>query len=279
LNRRVTGASAHVRFDLESRAENVALIRSAVAAFGAVAELGREQVTDIQTAISEACNNAVLHAYGDELGPMLVTLELFEHRINTSVRDYGHGIMHIGSGDGHMGLGLGIMSALADRFEVISVDDGTEVRMSFKRGPQGSVEDMDVAEPWLREAPLVLDGDAVVWLQPASLLAPIFGRLLRAYAAVSRFTADRADALPEVGAALSEFAAQAGDGNLVGVAIAASSRRLGFVTGPFPNAGHGHGQVRPEARLARLVEELDLARLDGQTILSFTLSDALAATT
>jgi serine/threonine-protein kinase RsbW len=277
LNRHVTRASAHVRFDLESRAEYVALVRSAVFAFGEVEELEKAQVADIQTAISEACNNVVVHAYGAELGPMIVSLQASEQCISASIRDYGGGIKNIGHSNGHMGLGLAVMSALADRFEVITPHQGTEVRMCFNRDGQAASASGELPDGWLDQAPLVLDGDAVVWLKPASLLAPVFGRVLRAYAAVSRFTADRADELPEVGRALSDFAAQAGNGSLVGVAIAAGTHRLGLISGPFPQAGHRDGQIRPEVRLARLVEELDLTRLDGQTMLSFTLVDRPAA--
>jgi len=66
---------ARVRLELESQAENVALVRSALSALVDAAGLSDELVTDLKTAISEACNNVVLHAYPDAPGPMVVTVE------------------------------------------------------------------------------------------------------------------------------------------------------------------------------------------------------------
>lgn len=272
----MTEPNTHVRFELDSRPENVALVRSALTALAEVAELGQELLTDVKTAVSEACNNVVTHAYGADRGPMTVTLEVTGADVSVIVRDHGSGITQLGVAEGHMGLGLGVMSALASRFEVLTPERGTEIRMCFQRDGGQVPDDPRAAAGWLLQTPLALSGDAVLWLQPASLLAPVLGRILRAYGAVSSFTADRADELPAVGHALSDFAAVAGDGHAVGVAIAATSRRLGLVSGPYPKAGGGE-QVRSRARLEQLVEEFDVLPRDGQTTLSFTVSDLAAA--
>jgi serine/threonine-protein kinase RsbW len=273
LNRGVTGASSHVRFELQGRAENVALVRSALSALGQATGLDAELLTDLKTAISEACNNVVIHAYGDEVGPMTVTLEVTDASVRAIVRDYGSGITHIGSTPGHMGLGLGVMSALSTRFEVNTLHDGTEVRMVFSRDDRDAVQQLDADEKWLEQLPLALSGEAVLWLQPVVLLAPVFGRVLRAYAAASSFTADRTDELVHVGEALSEFASAAGDGSPVGVAVVATPRRLGLVSGPYPNVAEPDGRSASQHDLGALVEDFSLTPLDGQTTLSFTLRD------
>jgi len=82
---------ARVRFELESRPENVALVRSALASLGEALGLSDQLISDLKTAISEACNNIVLHAYGERTGPMVVTVDSTMDRLDVLVRDHGEG--------------------------------------------------------------------------------------------------------------------------------------------------------------------------------------------
>ncbi len=137
VNSSVTEERARVRFELESRPENVALVRSALSSLGEALGLGEQLVSDLKTAISEACNNIVLHAYGDQLGPMVVTVDAAFDRLDVLVRDHGGGFRSLAATEDRMGLGLAVMSALADRVDDRSPrDGGTEVRMSFNRTQQ-----------------------------------------------------------------------------------------------------------------------------------------------
>ncbi len=274
MNRRVSGASARVRFELESRAENVALVRSGLSALAEETHIAEPLLSDLKTAVSEACNNVVLHAYGPETGPLIVTVDVNRASVEATIVDHGSGVTQVRNSDGHIGLGLGIMSALSSRFEVISPVQGTEVRMWFDRGERREGAAQIPEQRWLEKPPLRLSGDAVVWVEPASLLSSVLGRVLRAYAAASRFTADRADELPAVGAALSDYAELAADGKPVGVAMAAHTRRLQLVSGPYPRASLSDDQQRIRAQLSELVEDLDVAPIDGQPSLSFTVSDS-----
>lgn len=280
MTRNVTSTSAHVRLDLESRAENVALVRSALSAIAVATGLDPELVIDIKTALSEACNNVVVHAYDDGPGPLIVTVDVTAGYVDATVRDHGSGITQLGGRSGHMGLGLGVMSALASRFEVIRSEQGTEVRMCFSRAaPAGTGLP---AEPVARiaEPPAELSGDAVMWVYPPELLATVFGRVLRAYAAAWWFTADRVDELSAVSDALAELAAGTGTGTgsaePVGVAIAAARRRLKLVAGPFPRAA-ADAPDAPQGRLRELVEEFRMHPLKGRTKISFAINDRSAA--
>ena len=99
MNRRVSEANARVRFELESRPENVALVRTGLAALDDVFSLGELLLTDLKTAISEACNNVVVHAYPDSLGPMFVSIECGPDVIEVAVRDYGTGIRRLAASE------------------------------------------------------------------------------------------------------------------------------------------------------------------------------------
>jgi anti-sigma regulatory factor (Ser/Thr protein kinase) len=93
-------------------------------------EFGRMQrVWDIRLAVTEACANAVLHAYpAGEAGTVHVAAEVSADNLVVSVRDYGRGIADTRLGQG---VGMGLMRSLADTLEVHDADPGVLVRMKF----------------------------------------------------------------------------------------------------------------------------------------------------
>ena len=156
-----------------------------------------------------------------------------------------------------MGLGLPLMSALADRVEVRARKGhpGTCVRMQFDVGAGIAVRagaERRPAEttpagaftfalngrdelPGPPEAPFV--GDIVLWLEPVTLLASLAGRLLRAVGALSRFTIPGATELGAAGEAIASYARSEADGPAVCLAITATQRRLTVICGPFRREG------------------------------------------
>jgi serine/threonine-protein kinase RsbW len=149
----------NVRLRLSNRPENIALVRAVLAGVAEAADLDAEQLDDIRTAVTEACNNAVLHAYEGGEGPLEVDVRvLAEGRVVVVVRDAGIGIEprvrapapevqgteeldgDIDPGSGMSGmldgeslkLGLPVIQALAAEVELRRPDGGgTEVRMAF----------------------------------------------------------------------------------------------------------------------------------------------------
>jgi serine/threonine-protein kinase RsbW len=105
----VTEERARVRFQLESHPENVALVRSALSSLGEALALSEELVSDLKTAISEACNNVALHAYGTSSGPMIVEIDATDVGVSVRVVDHGTGITRISGGEDRMGLGLAVI--------------------------------------------------------------------------------------------------------------------------------------------------------------------------
>jgi serine/threonine-protein kinase RsbW len=130
--------TAQVRLEVESRPENLALVRRVLVAFADALAVDGPLVGDIETAVSEACNNVVLHAYGDQLGPLIVSLAAGETTIEACVEDRGHGIQGRSKAGPSTGIGLPLIGALADRAEFRSLEGGTRVRMGFgaRRKPQ-----------------------------------------------------------------------------------------------------------------------------------------------
>jgi serine/threonine-protein kinase RsbW len=121
-----------LRLELDSRPELVTLVRCILAGLGELLAFDAALLDDLKTAVSEACNNVVLHAYGGEPGPLVLDLKITGERIEIIVRDEGSGIRQLASSDARIGVGLAVISALADRAEFASTSEGgTEVRMSF----------------------------------------------------------------------------------------------------------------------------------------------------
>src|SRR4051812_5221873 len=85
-------AAPEMRLVMPNRPDNVALVRHALG--GLAGSLGVDEglLSDMKTAVSEACNNVVLHAYPDGGGPLEVFVCPDEHEIEVVVSDTGSGI-------------------------------------------------------------------------------------------------------------------------------------------------------------------------------------------
>lgn len=239
---------ARVRLDLQASPENVTLVRAVLAGFAQALSLSAEWTMDLQTAISEACNNVVMHAYPDGPGTMTLTLEAWHDHLSATVSDCGRGITRIATSDERMGLGLAIISALADRSEFLTPKGGgTEVRMHFDRDTAARLSDHRPAgNDYVNHQ---LSGDVVAWISPVALTRFVLGRILRTVAAGSYFSVTRLLDLSAVNDAIAQYAELVADGS-VGVAIQSSKRRLSLTGGPFSirHAGAGDGAVvTPEA--------------------------------
>src|ERR1700758_3031307 len=84
--------SPRVRLELTSRPEAARLVRSMSSAAGEALGFNPELLNDVNTAVTEACNNVIVHAYEDEPGPMWVELSASLDGVEVCVRDYGRGI-------------------------------------------------------------------------------------------------------------------------------------------------------------------------------------------
>ncbi len=167
-----------VRLELASRPESARLVRSMSSAAGAALGFDAELLADVNTAVTEACNNVILHAYGDGVGPMSVELRSGEGGVEVRVCDQGDGIRHTMPDREGLKVGLALMSAVADRAEFINIPDGgTEVRLSF-RPPAGrriiaASDDRrrsDGSSAWQAELHSGLNGDVVLTVSPVALL-------------------------------------------------------------------------------------------------------------
>jgi anti-sigma regulatory factor (Ser/Thr protein kinase) len=123
-----------LRLELESVAGSVTLVRSVIRTVARAADLDPALADDLRTAISEACNNVVLHAYPTEPGPLIFSLAVDADSVEAVVRDRGCGITPGSIRNRGLGMGVAVINTLADRAVFESErGSGTEVRMTFRR--------------------------------------------------------------------------------------------------------------------------------------------------
>jgi serine/threonine-protein kinase RsbW len=124
-----------LRLRVAALPENLAVVRQAVAGFAEGAGFDESAISDLKTITTEACMNAVVHAYSEgEPGPIEVTAEARTDDLDVAVRDMGTGFQPrpMEPGEDSLRIGLPLIAALSDAFEVQGGSgQGTEVRMTF----------------------------------------------------------------------------------------------------------------------------------------------------
>jgi serine/threonine-protein kinase RsbW len=273
--------SPAVRLELDSRPETLTLVRGVLAGVAELIGLDPELLDDLKTAVSEACNNVVMHAYDGDTGPLGVRMYIEPEAIEVVVVDHGCGLPPLAPADETIrGVGLSVIRALAEQADFRSgPDGGTEVRMSFagqrdgkplfhlpsRPGPD------DHGADWLT-------GDAVVSLSPITLLAGVLGRVARALAARARFSLDRFSDVYLVTDAIAAHAGRAAQGARMSFAISTEAQRLELNIGPFTEGSgsqlsHEAPDYSAASALTMLSDELQVRRRDGAEVLHVVMLD------
>jgi anti-sigma regulatory factor (Ser/Thr protein kinase) len=91
------------------------------------ADASSTEIEEITLACSEACANAIEHAYAPGPAALQVTASVSKGETVICVRDFGSWREARGS---HRGRGLVLMKGLMDSVDVDSGDDGTTVRLA-----------------------------------------------------------------------------------------------------------------------------------------------------
>ena len=222
---------------MPSRADNVALVRQAFGGLADAIGISEPLLADVKTAVSEACNNVVVHAYGGEEGPLEVAVGARDGELTVLVRDQGGGIQPTPAPSDQTvhGVGLSLIQALTDRVEFAGTpESGTEVRMTFssdraiESSPNGTSNASTGPTP---------DEGLTVSIGKGELVAPVLGRVVAMLAARAGFSIDRLSDAQLVSDAISAHApAHLRDGD-VRVAFSDGDRTLEARIGPLVEGG------------------------------------------
>lgn len=173
---------------LPAKAENVAVVRHALA--GLAEEIGMDEagVADLKTVVTEASMNVVVHAYPDGVGPLVVEAEPDTDGLTVKVSDSGAGISpQANSERDSLKLGLSLIAALSSSFSISGgLDRGTEVMMRLPLGGGGTNGSGSPEQ----EISVEVTGTEVT-VGRAELLEPVLARLVGALAARRELSVER----------------------------------------------------------------------------------------
>lgn len=130
----------YVTLEFLSRSSNEGFARLAAAAFAAQLDPTLDELGDIKTAVSEAVTNAIVHAYPNQLGKIVMKLRLLENQmLELVIRDWGCGMEDVEQarqplfttgGEERSGMGFTIMESFMNQLAVKSAPGkGTTVTM------------------------------------------------------------------------------------------------------------------------------------------------------
>jgi serine/threonine-protein kinase RsbW len=276
----MTGAP-DMRLLLSNRPENVALVRQALAGLAVQVGIDEQLLSDIKTAVSEACNNVVSHAYETGEGPLEVYACPEGHEVEVVVRDEGDGIHPRSEPAAAMqGVGLSLIQALTERVEFVGgAGEGTEVRMAFRShselrtGENGDVPSEAHAPP--------PPGDTLVSVS-GPLVGPVLGSVIAVLAARAGFSVERLSDAQLVTDAIAAHGGGMFVGRHVHAGIDTGERRLELRLGPLVEGG-GEALVRSSAVgglrpvLEQLTDDIAVRQVDRHEELRLALADARSA--
>jgi serine/threonine-protein kinase RsbW len=135
----LTSEEQNIRLTIPAKAEYIGLCRLALAGLLRVRPIPEETLAELKLALTEACSNAVRHAYADgRPGQVEVVFWLSADRLVIDVLDDGEGFQlrepRAEAEDfDESGLGLAIIRSLTDGVEVHERENGRGARLRFSK--------------------------------------------------------------------------------------------------------------------------------------------------
>jgi serine/threonine-protein kinase RsbW len=236
----------NVRLNLANTAENVVVVRALLSGIAESYGIDADELGDIRTAVTEACNNVVLHAYEGKRGPMDIEIGLDADSLSATVRDRGIGIGEHACKDEHndrLAIGLHVIRTLASHADFDEPPGrGTRVRMEL------SARGARPLRPRLTTGPETDLGGELAELQAAVSIAPIalaravVPRLICTLATRAHFSTDRLSDLQLLCDALAAHAGAAVSEPRLTVGVRIRPRELELTLAPL-RPGHGRSLI------------------------------------
>lgn len=133
-----------MKLEFDATSQNEAFARMAVSVFAAALDPTLEEISDLRVVVSEAVTNAIVHAYKNRGGKVVIAATLYEdRRLKLKIQDKGCGIAELDrcleplyttdpTGE-RGGMGFPIMQAMSDKFRVkTAVGVGTTLYIEFR---------------------------------------------------------------------------------------------------------------------------------------------------
>lgn len=252
---------------LPARAENVAIVRHALAGLAEAMNMEADRVADLKTVVTEACMNVVIHAYDGEVGPLEVHAHREGEQLVIVVRDQGAGIRpRPESRRKSLRMGLPLIAALSSSFEIRGGPGrGTEVTMRLSMSSNGDVSAPPIETP---VGTLAWGGGASMTMPAGALVGAVLSRIISLFAVRADFSVDRLSDAVMLGDAISAHAPDHFPSGTARVVVDAEGGVVAVRVGPLVDGG-GDRLVEAmripglDASLERLADEVRVERENG----------------
>jgi serine/threonine-protein kinase RsbW len=132
-----------VRLTFPAKPDYLLLARLALSGLTRAVPVSEEALADLKLAVTEACGNAVRHAYPEGVGDVSVSYVMTGDTLEMIVEDQGTGLDSADIADEPVsvplesGMGLSIIRTIVDQLDIDAGADGrgTVVRMSKRLAP------------------------------------------------------------------------------------------------------------------------------------------------
>jgi serine/threonine-protein kinase RsbW len=219
---------------LPARAENVAVVRHALAGLAERLGMDEASLADLKTVVTEASMNVVVHAYaGMDPGPLEVEAESDGDGLTVVIRDHGSGIRPRPDVERpSLRIGLTLIAALSSSFEIKGgADKGTEIRM---HQPLAAREDGATSGSTFAVA---AEDATRIRVGPPEIVGPVLSRALSALAARQDVSVDRLSDTMLLSDAISARAPQGFADGHVSLSIAELPQGIELKVGPMTHGG------------------------------------------
>ena len=221
-----------LRLAMVAKAENLALVRQALSGLADGVSIPERPLADLKQIATEACMNAVVHAYPDrDDGRIDVSAVAANGEVELRVRDWGVGFRpRPASGEGSLHLGLPLIASVVDSFAIESPEGGgtalvARVRLTEEDEKEAPAE----APPAPKEAALAIDAGVAA--------KPVIARVLAIAATRAGFSLDRMSDGVLMGDVIAAGAADDFAEGRVAIDIEECGPNLCLRVGPFAPGG------------------------------------------
>lgn len=219
---------------LPARAENVAVVRHALAGLAERMGMDEPSLADLKTVVTEACMNVVVHAYaGMDPGPLEIEAQGDADGLAVVIRDHGMGIRPRPDVERpSLRIGLTLIAALSSSFEIKGgADKGTEICMHV---PLAVRENGAKAGSTFA---VTADEETRIRVGPPEIVGPVLSRALSALAARQDISVDRLSDTMLLSDAISARAPQGFTDGHVALSIAELPEGIELKVGPMTHGG------------------------------------------
>lgn len=237
----MTPPVTELRLAMAAKPENLALVRQALSGLADGVSIPERPLADLKQIATEACMNAVVHAYPDrDDGRIDVSAIARNGEVELRVRDWGVGFRpRPASSDGSLHLGLPLIASMVDSFAIESPSGGGTALVARVKLTEDDPDETPQAPIAPREAELAIDAGQAA--------KPVIARVLAIAATRAGFSLDRMSDGVLMGDVIAAGRADDFANGRVGIGIEECGPNLCLRVGPFQSGG-----------ATRMVEQMDL---------------------